>query len=166
MSNSIASVQDGCHVHTYEDDIQVEMNCRLEQEGEVTGFLLCDKDAHFIVEVTVSGRLADHLCFEECVAVHIECFGPADPVPLEVKRELYDCNSDGVPITFDFLIEAGRLCDEEGEADCGLVCYFVATLQTFTNCGDPGHIMCVCKGPCVGVHRSPQHQPDEEDNNG
>ncbi|MDX1417475.1 MAG: hypothetical protein R3293_24940, partial [Candidatus Promineifilaceae bacterium] len=138
-----------CHVHRFEDDIYVDMECRLEQEGEERGFLLCDQDAWVIVDVTVDGRLADHLCFDECVAVHIECYGPQDPNPIPVQRKEYDCTKKGKPITFKFKIPAGTLCDEPGEADCGLVCCFAVTMTSITKCGDPGHIMCVCKGPCV-----------------
>lgn len=151
-----------CHVHTFEDDIQVEMDCWLEQEGEVRGFLMCDVDAKFYVDVTVSGRLAEHLCFDECVQVHIECLGPNDPNPLPYQIKPYDCESVGVPIRFVFDIPAGTLCDEPYEADCGLVCCFAATLTTRTKCGKPGHIMCVCKGPCVGVHKEPTHVTEED----
>lgn len=159
MSNGLASAHEVCHVHTFEDDIQVEIDCELFQAGEAAGFLLCDQDAQFIVDVTVSGRLAEHLCFEECVAVHIECFGPEDPNPLPVQRQQYDCNNVGQAIRFVFDIPAGHLCDP-GEAECGLVCCFAATLTTFTNCGNPGHISCFCKGPCVGIHRTPVHVQD------
>ncbi len=154
-----------CHVHTYEDDIQVEMKCWLEQEGEERGFLLCDVDATFYVATKVSGRLADHLCFDECVQVHIECLGPNDPKPIPYQVKPYECDYAGEWIVFEFEIPAGTLCDEPYEADCGLVCCFAATMTTRTKCDPPtpGHIMCVCKGPCVGVHKEPAHQ---EENNG
>jgi len=146
-----------CHVHRYEDDITVEMDCRLEQEGEARGFLQCDLPAKFYVDVTVSGRLAEHLCFKECVQVHIECVGPDDPERLPPIVQEYNCEDAGKAITFEFDIPANHLCDEEGEADCGLFCCFTATLTSITLCDRPGHIMCFCKELCVGVHRQPAH---------
>ena len=156
-----------CHVHRYEDDedITVTMDCRLEQKGRFPGSLLCDVPAKFIVDVTVSGQLAEHLCFEECVDVHIECYGQNDPKPLGAQRKNYDCNYVDTPITYVFDIPAGWLpCGDEPDDkdDCGAVCCFAATLQTFTKCGTPGHISCVCKGPCVGVHKSPAHKTEAE----
>ena len=113
-----------CHVHRYEDDITVEMDCRLEQE---------------------------------CVQVHIECVGPDDPERLLPIVQEYNCEDAGKAITFEFDIPANHLCDEEGEADCGLFCCFTATLTSITLCDRPGHIMCFCKELCVGVHRQPAH---------
>ncbi len=157
VATGVSSAHSACHVHRYEDDIVVNMKCRLEQEGEEVGFLLCDKPATFYVDVVVDGRLADHLCFYECVAVHIECYGPQDPNPLKVQKKEYNCTKKGEVITFKFDIPANTLCDEPGEADCGLVCCFAATMTSITKCDLPGHISCVCKGPCVGVHKSPAH---------
>ena len=158
-----AKAHNRCHVHTFEDAIVVDVSCRLEQEGEERGFLMCDVDAKFFVDVVVTGKLAEHLCFILCAAVHIECFGPADPNPIDPKTEEFNCHRVGETITFEFDIPAGTLCDEPGEADCGLVCCFAATVTSRTLCGTPGHISCVCRGPCVGVHREPAHEQDEED---
>lgn len=146
-----------CHVHRFEDDIVLDVDCRLEQEGEEKGFLLCDVDAKFYVDVVVTGRLATHLCFDLCAAVHIECYGPADPNALRPKFEPFDCTRVGETITFEFDIPAGTLCNDPGEADCGLFCCFAATVTSRTKCDPPtpGHIGCICKGPCVMIHKEP-----------
>lgn len=154
-----------CHVHRFEDDIVIDVECRLEQEGEVvSGFLHCDKDATFIVEVTLDGRLADHLCGYLCAAAHIECFGPADPEPLETKTKEFDCNIIKHPIQFEFEIPADHIPCGGGGADreCGQVCCFAASITSFTKCWDPGHLGCMCRGPCVMVHREPAHDEEEE----
>lgn len=144
-----------CHVHTYEDAVVVNTYCRLEQNDEECGFLLCDVDAKFYLDVVVTGALAKHLCFDLCAAVHIECYGPQDPNPIPAQTKEFNCNLVGETITFEFDIPANTLCDEPGEGDCGLVCCFAATVTSRTKCGAPGHISCVCKGPCVGIHKNP-----------
>jgi hypothetical protein len=154
-SSGGSSGRSRCHVHTFEDDIVVDMKYKLEQEGEERGFLLCDVPAKYTVYVRVRGRLAQHLCFYECVQLHIECMGPNDPKPLRPIIKKYNCKKVGKWLKFEFDIPAGHLCDEPGEADCGLVCCLAATMTSRTLCGTPGHIMCVLKGPCVGVHKSP-----------
>jgi len=148
-----------CHVHAYEDAVVVDVHCRLEQEGEERGFLMCDVDAKFYVDVVVTGSLAKHLCFDLCAALHIECYGRDDPRAIRPQTKEFDCRFVGETITFEFDIPAGTLCDpdpsEPGDADCGLLCCFAATVTSRTKCGDPGHISCVCKGPCVGIHKNP-----------
>lgn len=148
-----------CHVHTYEDAVVVDVYCRLEQNEEECGFLLCDVDAKFYVDVIVTGSLAKHLCFDLCAALHIECYGRDDPRALTPITKEFDCSYVGKPITFEFDVPANTLCDpvpeEPGDADCGLLCCFAATVTSRTKCGEPGHISCVCKGPCVGIHKNP-----------
>ena len=148
-----------CHVHPFEDGIVVDVDCRLEQDGEERGFLMCDVDAKFYVDVTVTGQLAKHLCFDLCAAIHIECYGREDPKTISPQTEEFNCSLVDTPITFVFDIPANTLCDpnpnEEGNADCGLLCCFAATVTSQTKCGDPGHISCVCRGPCVGIHKKP-----------
>lgn len=165
LSNDVAIgrgvAHSDCHVHRFEDDIVVNMECRLLQNGEVVqGSYHCDEPGTFEVEVCLEGRLVEHLCFDLCAAVHIECFGPADPEPLPaITRRVEPCNGNDC-YTFTWEIDPDTLCDGD---DCGKVCCFVATVTSRTLCGNPGHIGCACRGPCVMVHSAPAHEEDEDD---
>lgn len=161
LSNDVAvgtsRAHSSCHVHRYEDDIVVEVECRLIQNGEERGFIHCDEPARFEMEVCLRGRLVDHLCIDLCGAVHIECYGPQDPRPLPTQRWHFDpCEYEDNCYTFVWDIPADYFCPPNDE-DCGQVCCFVGTVTSFTRCGDPGHIGCMCRGPCVLIHRAPEH---------
>lgn len=150
-----------CHWHPFEDDLIVHMESRLLQYGEETGFIHCDEPATFIVEVALSGRLVDHLCFDLCVRVHAECYGPQDPVPLPSKSLPHEpCNDEDNRYIFEWDIPAGYFCPPDDD-DCGQVCCFAVTATAYTKCGDPGHIGCMNRGPCVMIHRRPAHEDDD-----
>ena len=151
-----------CHVHVYEDDLQVSVKCKLEQYGAERGFLHCDEDATFTVEVCLEGHMVDHLCFDLCVAVHTECYGPQDPDPLPSKEIRHEpCNDVDNCYQFVWDIPAGYFCPPD-EDDCGQVCCFATTVTSRTLCDEPGHIGCMCRGPCVMIHRKPAGHDDDD----
>lgn len=152
-----------CHEHKFTDDLAVYVDCTLKQNDEVvSGFLHCDEDAELVVEVELTGHLADHLCGFLCVAAHIECYGPADPEPLpRPEQQEFNCNNK--ELTFTIPIPAGHIpCGGDEDEDCGQVCCFAVSVTSRTKCDKPGHIGCYCKGPCVMVHREPHPEHDDE----
>lgn len=158
------SAHNTCHIHTFEEDLVVETKCTLKQNGAEQGFVHCDERAEFEVEVTLKGRLADHLCVDFCVAVHSECYGPQDPSPLETKkiehrpreRPPEPGEERDYSYTAVWELPADYFCPPDG-GDCGQVCCFAVTVTSQTLAGQPGHIGCVCRGPCVMIHRKPAH---------
>jgi hypothetical protein len=145
-------VHSNCQVHPYAT-ITVDMDCTLlTQAGEEIDFYNADLAATYRAVVTIKGALQRHLCGELCLCVHIECIGPADPDPLDCVRLPLEPCGKGV-YTFEVNIPANTL----SAGECGQVCCFAAVLTSFTECGDPGHINCFCKGPCVMVHVDPEH---------
>lgn len=144
-----------CHIDPFFCKLDAEMECELVQQDVPPGFLHDDQDATFKVKVCLYGPLLHHLCGKLCVCVHVECLGSGpekrvgeccwiDLDPCK-KPACYEC---------EIKVPAGTLT--AGEDGCGQVCCFVATLSSYDLCGDPGHINCWCKGPCVMVHKRPK----------
>ena len=158
-----------CHVDPFVTELEVKMVCTLIQDGKETGVLHSNEDANLKVKVCLKGPLLHHLCGEICVRAHVECIGggletsfPSEPPTHKIEgddgRKCCDPGSlddEGFCCyEFDVPIPAGTF--KATDPDCGEVCCFAVTATTLDRCGNPGHIACWCKGPCVLIHTAPE----------
>lgn len=153
------AVSKECHVHPYDSTIVVTLTGTLKQEGEPVGYYDADKAGVYEGKICLEGNLRYHLCGRLCVSLHVECLGPGTEDTLDpVWIELEPCGDGCYP--FDIEIPEGYFTP--GEDGCGQVCCFVLTVTSFAPYCEgvpnrPGHINCWAKGPCVMIHRAPQH---------
>lgn len=158
-----------CHVDPYVTQLYVSIDCTLTQNGKETGIIHLGPgydDPIMKVKVGLRGPLLHHLCGKLCVRVHLECIGTgpekdyfSDPKfqPIEGDDGKYCCDTDDDDwCYYNFDVTISKRDFENYEGECGEFCCFAVTATSYDRCGNPGHIGCWCKGPCVMIHQAPQ----------
>lgn len=175
-----------CHVDPYLTDLYVSIECTLTQgfktdeDGEVirdddgnpirkpAGIIHLghDHDPVMMVRVGLRGPLLHHLCGKLCVRVHLECIGEgpeedySTDLPIEGEDGRKCCGitpDEWCYYDFEVTIPQDDFeATEDYEPGCGEFCCFAVTATTLDRCGNPGHIGCWCKGPCVMIHEAPE----------
>lgn len=157
-----------CHIDPYFAQLDVRIECKLTQDGKETGTIHLGPDHDdpiMKVQVGLRGPLLHHLCGDLCVRVHLECIGTGpekdystDKQPIEGEDDHKCCDkADDEWCYYDFDVTIPKKDFEDYGADCGEFCCFATTVTSYDRCGNPGHIGCWCKGPCVMIHQAPEN---------
>ena len=153
-----------CHVDPYVTTLDVSIDCTLTQNGVETGTIHLGPDYDdpiLKVKVGLKGHLLHHLCGLLCVRVHLECMGTGpewDSTPMKQPIEGDDgkkCCDTTVNdwCYYEFEVTVPKSVFAAYGAECGEFCCFAVTATSIDRCGNPGHIGCWCKGPCVMIHQ-------------